>query len=193
MNIIQQLFEAAKKSFEQALKDKQPWGVKGRKIQVGTAYKNKKHPAHSKAVQYMKGFGKETAYPKPSDLSHLHALEDRLAREHGRLANAKTEKEKQLRRVWIAQIEKEISDERIHLGMPSEKRLPHMSDDELLAELGIIPLANREDELEEEYTDPDFSMDFPDSGRFATEDEEDRIGARHKGKTIPLANRDKDD
>lgn len=56
MTAIKRLHEAAKKSFEQALKDKQPWGMKGRKIQVGTAYKDKKHPSHQKAVQYMKGY-----------------------------------------------------------------------------------------------------------------------------------------
>jgi hypothetical protein len=56
--------------------------------------------------------------------SHLDALELRLSHERSRLANAKTAGERELRSVWIAQIEKEIGAE-----------LPEISDDELLAEL----------------------------------------------------------
>lgn len=69
-----------------------------------------------------------------TDLSHLHALEHRLHNERGYLAKAKTEGERQLRSVWIAQIEKEITEERKHLGTGDEP-LPEMTDDELLAEL----------------------------------------------------------
>lgn len=63
--------------------------------------------------------------------SHLNALELRLSNERNRLAQAKTNKERELRKVWIAQIEKEIASERNFVGKETE-----MSDDELLAELG---------------------------------------------------------
>lgn len=76
MTAIQRLHEVAKKSFEQALKDTQPWGVKGRKIQVGTAYKNKKHPSHSKAVQYMKGY----ASSKPKQRGGKRVSFDRFSK-----------------------------------------------------------------------------------------------------------------
>jgi hypothetical protein len=61
-------------------------------------------------------------------MDHLGALELRLSNERMRLAQAKTAKERELRKVWIAQIEKEIAKERefIHIDM---------SDDELLVEL----------------------------------------------------------
>lgn len=62
------------------------------------------------------------------DLNHLNALRLRLSHERGYLAQAKTESERALRRVWIAQIEKEIA---------AEGLIPQceMSDEELLAEL----------------------------------------------------------
>lgn len=68
------------------------------------------------------------------DLSHLNAIELRLSHERSYLAAAKTDKERTLRRVWIAQIEKEIAAEYVHLGI-SAKSEAVMSDDELLAEL----------------------------------------------------------
>lgn len=58
-----------------------------------------------------------------TDTSHLDALQLRLSHERDRLARAKTEQEREMRRVWVAQIEKEIGLER------------DMTDDELLAEL----------------------------------------------------------
>jgi hypothetical protein len=68
-----------------------------------------------------------------TNASHLNALELRLSNERVRLANAKNETERQLRTVWIAQIEKEISAEQEHLtGIQGEAE---MSDDELLAAL----------------------------------------------------------
>lgn len=68
-----------------------------------------------------------------TDTSHLNALELRLSNERIRLANAKGETERQLRTVWIAQIEKEISAEQEFLtGIEGEAE---MSDDELLAAL----------------------------------------------------------
>jgi len=66
--------------------------------------------------------------------SHLNALEIRLSHERGHLAKAKSENEKALRRVWIAQIEKEIADEQKFLGIESESE-SEISDDELLAAL----------------------------------------------------------
>jgi len=62
---------------------------------------------------------------------HLNALNLRLSNERGYLAAAKTEGERQLRTVWIAQIEKEIARE---LQAEIEGN-PSMTDEELLAEL----------------------------------------------------------
>ena len=68
------------------------------------------------------------------DFTHLDALELGLSHERARLASAKTESEKALRAVWIAQKEREIAGERAFLGLGalSEATLSH---DELLAEL----------------------------------------------------------
>lgn len=65
-------------------------------------------------------------------MTHLNALQLRLSNERNYLAQAKTEGERELRKVWIAQIEKEISREQTtEFSDPVTK----MSDDELLAEL----------------------------------------------------------
>lgn len=63
-------------------------------------------------------------------MTHLNALELRLSNERGYLAKALTEGERELRRVWIAQIEKEIACEHAFMAKQDE-----MTDDELLAEL----------------------------------------------------------
>ena len=63
-------------------------------------------------------------------MTHLNSLELRLSNERGYLAKAKTEGERELRRVWIAQIEKEIAGEHAFIAKQDD-----MSDDELLAEL----------------------------------------------------------
>lgn len=63
-------------------------------------------------------------------MTHLNALELRLSNERGYLAKSKTKGERELRRVWIAQIEKEIAGERAFVV-----KQDNMSDDELLAEL----------------------------------------------------------
>ena len=65
-------------------------------------------------------------------MSHLSALELRLSNERARLANAKTTQERELRRVWIAQIEKEIDREIEFIGKVAES---DMTDDALLAAL----------------------------------------------------------
>ena len=70
----------------------------------------------------------------PMDTAHLNALRLRLSHERGYLAAAKNEKERELRRVWIAQIEKEIADEQRFLGITSTTTV-EMSDDELMKEL----------------------------------------------------------
>lgn len=62
-----------------------------------------------------------------TNFSHLDALTTRLANEKFYLSKAKTEGEKELRAVWIKQIEREIARERDFVS--------DMTDDELLAEL----------------------------------------------------------
>ena len=64
---------------------------------------------------------------------HLIALQNRLANEQGYLAAATRTAEQELRRVWIAQIEREISAEKAFLGMEDVEC--DMTDDELLAAL----------------------------------------------------------
>lgn len=67
------------------------------------------------------------------DTTHLTALHTRLAHEKERLSSAKAKREKELRAVWIAQIEKEIADEFKFLGMSAAT--PELSDDDLIAAL----------------------------------------------------------
>jgi hypothetical protein len=62
--------------------------------------------------------------------SHLNALNLRLSNERGYLAAAKSDGERQLRAVWISQIEKEIAHEQKFISEEIE-----MTDEELLAEL----------------------------------------------------------
>jgi len=69
------------------------------------------------------------------DRSHLDALELSLSRERVRLQQAKTDGEKRQREVWVAQIEKEISDERAFLGIDEPEPDQEMSDEDLLAQL----------------------------------------------------------
>lgn len=66
-------------------------------------------------------------------MTHLAALELRLSNERNYLAKAKTEGERALRKVWIAQIEKEIAGEIAFLG--KEPVESDMTDEELLAAL----------------------------------------------------------
>lgn len=75
------------------------------------------------------------------DTTHYAALMTRLSHEKQYLLEAKTEQEKELRTVWIAQIEKEITQEVEFLkskgiNVYSEKsEVDSMSDDDLLNEL----------------------------------------------------------
>lgn len=71
---------------------------------------------------------------KMSDTSHLDALNVRLSHERSYLAEAKTENEKELRKVWITQIEKEIAIEKKILGI-EEVETSSIDDEELLSEL----------------------------------------------------------
>jgi hypothetical protein len=68
------------------------------------------------------------------NMAHLNALELRLSNERNYLAKAKTDKERELRNVWISQIQKEIDRERGFLGLKGGDG-PSMSDDDLLSEL----------------------------------------------------------
>ena len=72
-----------------------------------------------------------------TDFSHLNALEFRLHNERQRLAASRTEKERAMRTVWVAGIEREIAAEYAFLGLePAPASLDEITDDELLRELG---------------------------------------------------------
>lgn len=68
------------------------------------------------------------------DTSHLEALELNLSRERGRLSSAKTAQERELRSVWVRQLEKEVEAEKVFLGLAQTVDV-EMSDEELLKEL----------------------------------------------------------
>lgn len=70
------------------------------------------------------------------DTSHLNALEYGLHNETIRLREAKSEGERALRKVWVNQYEKQISDERKRLGMTAPVDC-ELTEEELMAELGI--------------------------------------------------------
>ena len=64
-----------------------------------------------------------------TDYTHLDALMRRLVEEKARLAKATKPAEIEVRKVWVAQIEKEIANEHKFLGVED------ISDDELMAQL----------------------------------------------------------
>jgi len=66
-------------------------------------------------------------------LSHLHALELHLSNERVRLAQASSAQEREIRSVWVTQLEREIEGEKQFLGITGT--LPALSDDEILREL----------------------------------------------------------
>lgn len=78
--------------------------------------------------------GKDAGNPMP-DTSHLVALHDRLSRERSRLAEAKSDEERALRQVWVAQAERELEGEMKFLGIEGSAQVAEISDDDLLAEL----------------------------------------------------------
>ena len=77
-----------------------------------------------------KGAGLVSPCGRVNDGDHLSILQVRLSNERIRLSEAKTESERQSRRVWIAQMEKEIAGEQSFLAAGEP-----MSDAELLAQL----------------------------------------------------------
>jgi hypothetical protein len=62
-----------------------------------------------------------------TDLTHVHALELNLSHERMRLFAAKSEGERELRAVWVDQLEKEIEAEYKFLGIEPEE----LSDEDL--------------------------------------------------------------
>lgn len=82
-----------------------------------------------------------------TDLSHLEALQGRLARETKRLANASNANEQAFREREIAACRKEIAGEYKFLGIkPLTLEEIMMSDDELLAEL-----SGEQDDIQSKY------------------------------------------
>jgi hypothetical protein len=75
------------------------------------------------------------------DTTHLKALNLRLSHARSRLNAARTDAERQLRTVWVDQLEREVAGERQFLGLPQETLVDDLSDDDLLAELSPGPLA----------------------------------------------------
>lgn len=74
-----------------------------------------------------------STYKGGNDMTHLHALELRASNEREYLRIAKTDQEKELRQVWLDQINKEINIEKAVFSDHDD--LPEMSDDELLEAL----------------------------------------------------------
>ena len=70
-----------------------------------------------------------------TDTSHLFALLSRLSSERARFIDAKTDGERKLRAVWIAQVEREIYFEYQFLGIQPDEPPADLTDEELLAEL----------------------------------------------------------
>ena len=62
-------------------------------------------------------------------MEHIDALSLMLSNERIRLANAKTNSERQLRAVWVKQLEKEVAFEREHFPCCA------MTDEDLMKEL----------------------------------------------------------
>lgn len=67
-------------------------------------------------------------------MDHLDILELRLSNERVRLANAKTDKEREMRAAWVAQAAREVQREKEFCGMVSEVA-EGLDDDDLLDEL----------------------------------------------------------
>lgn len=69
-----------------------------------------------------------------TDFAHLNALQHRLHKETRALAAATNASERELRAVWVAQIEREIAGEYAFLGITPCTA----SDEELLADLDTL-------------------------------------------------------
>lgn len=70
-----------------------------------------------------------------TDTSHLNALENNLFNEEQRLAAANTKNEIKLRKVFVAQLEREIESEKKFLGFEADDSSENLSVDELLEAL----------------------------------------------------------
>lgn len=70
-----------------------------------------------------------------TDTSHLFALQARLSSERARFLEAKTDGDRNLRAVWISQVEREIYFEYQFLGIQPDQPPADLTDEELLAEL----------------------------------------------------------
>lgn len=66
-------------------------------------------------------------------MNHLNTLQLLLSNERIRLANAKNKQERELRSVWVKQLEKEVAFEEKHFAECNAEC--NMTDDELLAAL----------------------------------------------------------
>jgi hypothetical protein len=64
-------------------------------------------------------------------VTHLDSLQLLLSNERIRLCNAKTEGERKIRKVWVAQLEKEVQGEKDFIASQD------IAVDELLAALGV--------------------------------------------------------
>lgn len=70
-----------------------------------------------------------------TDFSHLNALEFRLSNERIHLQNAKTVAEKDLRAVWVKQLQDEIAAEYKFLGVEPVTIDENLTMDDIFAEL----------------------------------------------------------
>lgn len=73
------------------------------------------------------------------DFGHLDALNLRLSHERERWRLAKSVAERNMRSVWVAQLEKEITHERVFLGLTAQPEIESINDDDLLAALELNP------------------------------------------------------
>ena len=98
------------------------WGVRGKVRWIDTGWFSDDVPLES-LRRYC-----------PDD--HLTALELRLSHERVRLHSATSDRERELRGVWVAQVEAEIARERARLGIAdADDGAPDMTPDELLQAL----------------------------------------------------------
>ena len=65
------------------------------------------------------------------NLDHLNSLQLLLSKERSRHSIAKTDAERNLRKVWVSQLEKEVALECKFLGIEQQKEI-NLSDDDLL-------------------------------------------------------------
>jgi phage host-nuclease inhibitor protein Gam len=88
------------------------------------------------AIMTTLSFVSFTRQNRGMNMAHLDALRFRLSNERVRLANAKSDKEREVRQVWVAGIEREIAQEIKFLGKQETDQC-ELNDDELLLALGL--------------------------------------------------------